>query len=282
MNEHFSSVWTREPRTTRSPALGREQIVRAAMTLLDSEGPDALSMRRLGAKLGSGATSIYWYVANKDELLELVLDEVYGEFDVPDVDETTWRNVAASFAYGMRHALTRHPWVIGLVGCTPALGPNAMRMMGRLVTTFDRAGFRGLDQDYAASALMSYVIGVTTPELSWRNMLERTGLDSNGMNAAIQPVVEKAAADHPELAARYAEFRGMDVETARALNFEFGLTCLLDGLEARLERESSPRTDPPAAPPSRPRARRRPAPRPGPGATGPAGDEPPADRPAAR
>ncbi|GAA3038880.1 TetR/AcrR family transcriptional regulator [Streptosporangium longisporum] len=265
MKEHFSSVWTREPRTTKSPALGREQIVRAAMTLLDSEGPDALSMRRLGAKLGSGATSIYWYVANKDELLELVLDEVYGEFDVPDVDETSWRNVAASFAYGMRQALMRHPWVINLVGCTPALGPNAMRMMGRLVATFDRAGFRGMDQDYAASALMSYVIGVTTPELSWRNTMERTGLDSNALNAAIQPVVEKAAADHPELAARYAEFRGMDVDTARALNFEFGLTCLLDGLEARLNRAASRPTVPPgdraasrpAAPPGVPPARPR-------------------------
>jgi hypothetical protein len=109
-----------------------------------------------------------------------------------------------------------------------------------------------MDQDYAASALMSYVIGVTTPELSWRNTMERTGLDSNALNAAIQPVVEKAAADHPELVARYAEFRGMDVDTARALNFEFGLTCLLDGLEARLSRAAS-RPAAPTAPTARPR-----------------------------
>lgn len=248
MKEHFSSVWTRERRTAKSPTLSRAQIVRAAMELLDAEGLDALSMRRLGARLGSGTTSIYWHVANKDELLELVLDEVYGEFSVLDVQETTWRNAASSFAYGIRQALFKHPWVISFIGTTPAIGPNAMRMMSGLVATFDKAGFRGFDQDYAASTLLAYVLGVTAPELSWRSMLEQTGLSSNELNASIQPVVEKAAADHPELAARYAEFRCIDVDTARALNFEFGLTCFLDGLEARLNRAASPPADlPPAA-----------------------------------
>ncbi|WP_440071020.1 TetR/AcrR family transcriptional regulator [Streptosporangium sp. OZ121] len=240
MKEHFSSVWTREQRTAKSPTLSRAQIVRAAMELLDAEGLDALSMRRLGARLGSGTTSVYWHVANKDELLELVLDEVYGEFTVLNVQETTWRNAASSFAYGIRQALFRHPWVISFIGTTPAIGPNAMRMMSGLVATFDHAGFRGLDQDYAASTLMAYVLGITAPELSWRSMLDRTGLTSNELNESIQPMVEKAAADHPELAARYAEFRCMDVDTTRALNFDFGLTCLLDGLEARLNRAASP------------------------------------------
>ncbi|MGJ6969395.1 TetR/AcrR family transcriptional regulator [Streptosporangium sp. G11] len=239
MKQHFGSVWTREQRAAKSPALSRAQIVRAAMELLDTEGLDALSMRRLGARLGSGTTSIYWHVANKDELLELVLDEVYGEFSVLDAQETSWRNAASSFAYGIRQALFKHPWVISFIGTTPAIGPNAMRMMSRLVATFDHAGFDGFDQDYAASTLMAYVLGVTAPELSWRAMREQTGLDSNELNAAIQPVVEKAAADYPELVARYAEYRCMDVDSARALNFEFGLTCFLDGMDARLKRAAS-------------------------------------------
>lgn len=247
MKEHFSSVWTREQRAAKSPTLSRAQIVRAAMELLDAEGLDALSMRRLGARLGSGTTSIYWHVANKDELLELVLDEVYGEFTILDPRETTWRNAASSFAYGIRQALFGHPWVISFIGTTPAIGPNAMRMMSGLVATFGQAGFRGLDQDHAASTLLAYVLGVTAPELSWRSMRERTGLSSNELNASLHPMVEKAAADHPELAARYAEFRNVDVDTARALNFEFGLTCFLDGLEARLNRAASPPADLPRA-----------------------------------
>ncbi|MFI6450920.1 TetR/AcrR family transcriptional regulator [Streptosporangium amethystogenes] len=254
MKQHFSSVWTCEPRTAKSPGLDRAQIVREAMALLDAEGLDALSMRRLGARLGSGATSIYWHVANKDELLELVLDEVYGELTVLDVQETTWRDSASSFAYSMRQMLFSHPWVINLTGTIPGIGPNAILLMTRLVATFDHAGFRGLDQDYAASTLMAYVVGVTMPEISWRTMMERTGLGSNELNAALHPLVEKTAAGHPELAARYAEFREIDVETTRALNFEFGLTCLLDGLEARLNRAASTpvSADPGATPPPRP------------------------------
>ncbi|MEV4383835.1 TetR/AcrR family transcriptional regulator C-terminal domain-containing protein [Streptosporangium sp. NPDC049644] len=256
MKQHFSSVWTREPRTAKSPGLDRAQIVREAMALLDAEGLDALSMRRLGARLGSGATSIYWHVANKDELLELALDEVYGELTVLDARETTWRDSASSFAYSMRQMLFSHPWVINLVGTVPGIGPNAILLMTRLAATFDHAGFRGLDQDYAASTLMAYVAGITMPEISWRTMMGRTGLGSNELNAALHPLVEKAAAGHPELAARYAEFREIDVETTRALNFEFGLTCLLDGLEARLNRAASApapaSADPGATPPPRP------------------------------
>ena len=76
----LDSVWLRPTRErTGQPSLSREQIVRAAIELLDAEGAAGLSMRRLGTKLGSGATSLYWHVANKDELLELAVDEVLGE-----------------------------------------------------------------------------------------------------------------------------------------------------------------------------------------------------------
>ncbi|MFJ2030885.1 TetR/AcrR family transcriptional regulator [Streptosporangium sp. NPDC087985] len=248
MNQCFSSVWLREPRTAKSSTLSRAQIVRVAVQLLDAEGLEALSMRRLATRLGSGATSIYWHVATKDDLLELVLDEVYGEFTILDAEETTWHDAASSFAYGMRQALLRHPWAITLVGTLPAIGPNAMRLMSRLARTFEHAGFRGPDQDYAASALLSYVMGVTTPEISWKALLAKAGLGPDEWNAAVQPAVRRAAADYPELIARYTEFSEMDVDTSRALNFDFGLTCLLDGLQARLDRGDSPRQDPEHAP----------------------------------
>ena len=84
MTKQFSSVWTRPPRPAKTSGLGRDQIVAAVVELLDAEGLDALSMRKLGAKLNAGATSLYWYVANKDELLELALDEVWGLVDTPE------------------------------------------------------------------------------------------------------------------------------------------------------------------------------------------------------
>lgn len=86
------SVWAR-PRARRAqPALSRERIVAEAVRLLDEEGMEALSMRGLAVRLGTAATSLYRHVANKDELIELVVDELYGELEVPDpVGATGWR-----------------------------------------------------------------------------------------------------------------------------------------------------------------------------------------------
>ncbi|WP_371780142.1 TetR/AcrR family transcriptional regulator [Streptosporangium subroseum] len=242
MKQPFSSVWTREPRTSKSPTLSRTQIVRAAVELLDAEGLNALSMRRLGAKLGSGATSIYWHVANKDELLELVLDEFYGEFKLLETHETTeWRHAATLFAYGMRDALFRHPWAMPLVGTMPAVGPNAMQLMSRLNGTFARAGFQDFERDYAASTLLSYVAGITVPEISLLNALAGSGMTVAEWHETTRPTVEKAAADYPELRARYA---AIDINASIALGFEFGLSCILDGLEARLNRRAQPAASP--------------------------------------
>jgi AcrR family transcriptional regulator len=144
-----NSVWTRPPRSRGAqPTLSREQIVRAAIELLDEKGLDGLSMRRLGSRLAAGATSAYWYVATKDELLELALDEVMGEIDVPEVGTTDWRTAAAALAHGLRSMILRHPWVTGLFGVRPAMGPNAMRMSDRVVGVLTAAGFSGMTVAY--------------------------------------------------------------------------------------------------------------------------------------
>src|SRR5688572_10263260 len=155
------SVWLRPPRRGRGeqPTLGRDQIVRAAIELLDDEGLAGLSMRRLGTKLGAGATSLYWHVANKDELLDLAIDEVWGEVYVPDTGDTGWRTAASVFATGMRSMLLRHPWVMGLLGVRANIGPNTMRVSERAVLVFTAAGFQGMEMAYATSLLTSHVIG---------------------------------------------------------------------------------------------------------------------------
>src|SRR5690242_3117266 len=95
-----NSVWTRPPRSRGGqPTLSREQIVHAAVELLDEKGLDGLSMRRLGSRLAAGATSLYWYVATKDDLLELALDEVMGEIEIPDTDAADWRTAASAVAH---------------------------------------------------------------------------------------------------------------------------------------------------------------------------------------
>lgn len=226
----FSSVWVREPRKSAAPGRSREEIVAAAVELLDQEGLSGLSMRKLGAKLGAGATSLYWYVAHKDELLELAYDEVWAEMTVPDPDEVGWRDATSVLAYSMREVVLRHPWSGDLIGRLPALGPNAMRVADRMRRMFKAAGFKGFDVDFAGSTLTAYVFGMTIPEIAWNATMGDRDYDADEMRATVR----KAAADHPEM----LESIDMDVyddpDAIRALCFDFGLVSLLDGLERRL------------------------------------------------
>jgi tetracycline repressor-like protein len=131
-----------------------------------------------------------------------------------------------------------------LVGTMPAIGPNAMRLMSRLIDTFAQAGFQNFEQDYAASTLMSYVAGATTPEIAMQTMLARSGVSVSEWSATMRPTVEKAAADHPDLLTRYVGYSDMDVNASRALSFDFGLSCILDGLETRLNLRPRPAVPP--------------------------------------
>ncbi|GIH98851.1 TetR family transcriptional regulator [Planobispora takensis] len=227
-------MWTREGRPAKSPGLSRDQIVRAAMEILDAEGVDALSMRRLGAKLGSGATSLYWHIAHKDELMELVMDEVYGKVDLPDPEVTSWEDMASILAYGLRAAFVGHPWVIPLVGTMPSLGPNAMRMSSLMLRAFERAGFTSPPLDYAVSTLLAFVLGWTGPELAWRSTLANSGMSGEELDAAMMKTVRQAARNHPDILERFDDYRVKDPDVVRAIAFDFGLTCLLDGLRVRL------------------------------------------------
>ncbi len=230
MSRQFTSVWTREPRSKPpGPGRSREEIVKAAVELLDAEGLDGLSMRKLGAKLMSGATSIYWYVATKDDLLELAYDEVWAEITVPDPDEAHWREVASVLAHSMRQAMLNHPWSADLLGRLPALGPHAIGVSERMRRTFRLAGFAGTDIDFAGATLTAFIFGMTIPEIAWETTVEGAWDTS-----AAQAALTKAAAGHPELLDAIGTTPYEDPRVMRAVAFDFGLVSVLDGLERRL------------------------------------------------
>jgi AcrR family transcriptional regulator len=228
--KQFTSVWIREQRKPAAPGRSREEIVKAAVELLDQEGLDGLSMRKLGAKLGTGATSLYWYVAHKEELLELVYDHVWGEIKVPGPEAAGWREAASVVAYSMRQAMLRHPWSADLLGRLPALGPNALRVSDRLRVMFQSAGFRGMDVDFANLTLTAYVFGTTVPEIAWDTSAASHEYDNDELRAALA----KAAADLPDLRQRLTEASYQNPAMVRAAAFDFGLVSVLDGLERRL------------------------------------------------
>jgi AcrR family transcriptional regulator len=234
-----NSVWLRPPRSPRGgdkPTLSREQIVRTAIEILDAEGTAGLSMRRLGTRLGAGATSLYWYVAHKDELLELAVDEVFGEVYVPEVGDTSWRIGASVLCTGMRAALVRHPWALGQLGSRPNLGPNAMRMGDRTVAILEAAGFRGLEVSHASAMLMSHAIGAATATSAAATVATESGQPLDELLDSVRPHLEEISRDHPNYRRWWAEVSSsVKPDEIFEEGFRFGLDRILDGLDLWLK-----------------------------------------------
>ncbi|MFI0819179.1 TetR/AcrR family transcriptional regulator [Streptomyces sp. NPDC021098] len=231
------SVWTRPRGKREQPALSREQIVVEAVRLLDSEGIDALSMRKLGQRLSAGATSLYRHVANKDELIELAVDEIYGEIEVPEtMAAARWREDAAHCAHSLRATMLRHPWIASVLGemGLSYLGPNWMRLSEGMLSLFTTAGLVVDEADQAVATVLGYVTGMATSEAAWLTVLARSGQDEREWMERLWPAAEQAAEAYPRLREGYAEQRGKDPQAAREETFRYGLERVLDGLETRL------------------------------------------------
>jgi AcrR family transcriptional regulator len=231
-------VWTKPRKEPGSPALHRQRIISAAIDLLDEEGLDALSMRRLGTRLGAAATSLYRHVANKDELVELVVDEVYGELEVPDADDPAgWRAHAGESAHRIRSMVLRHPWIAAVLGQAGLayLGPNVMSLSERLMAHFAAAGFQPVEANRAMSTMLAYVLGRASTEAAWLAAIARSGKSERDWVEELWPAAERAAQEHPHLRQSYAAQRGHDPGRDRDDDFDDGLNVVLDGLQARLD-----------------------------------------------
>lgn len=212
---------SREPRAPR-PSLDREAITGAAIALADADGLEAVSMRRIAAKLGAGATSLYWYVSSKEDLYELMLDEVMREIALPSKPSDDWRSDLGAIARETHAVLGRHKWTV-LLGIQPGLGPNAQ--------AWDRAALRALagqriDQTIQINILamlFNYIFGFIHRELAWDKLWQ-------GVSAGEAEWARQARAADRELGRQL--FVPLDLHGEAS--FEFGLECLLDGVAARL------------------------------------------------
>lgn len=232
----MDSIWTREK--AAAPAretLSREQIVRGAMALLDSEGLAGLSMRKLAATLDAGATSLYWHVQTKDDLIDLVIDEIYGEIDVPEPELAGWRAGVTLFAHSLRATVLRHAWLPEVLYSRPRLGPNAMSVGSRGIVLFAAAGFVDREVDYAMGAVMSYVIGSASSEVSVRTTIKETGKSMEDWAREISQLTQNSGQHDAGAEGRMQWPSGTDVDTMQTEAFAFGLDSLLDGMKARVK-----------------------------------------------
>jgi len=226
--------WKAAPRQrpTRAP-LTREGIVDAALRVLKREGADGLSMRRVAEELGTGPASLYWHVANKDELINLMVDRVASEIELPRPDPERWEQQLKDWMLQARQVFKRYPGVAGLTLGRIPVGPNLVRWTEWLLALLRGAGIPDRIAAYAGD-LGGLYLGATTYE-EGMPLPSPTGQDlpPDEIVAMFRSYYQSLPADQfPNVHATLDElFSGGPDE-----RFELGLDVLIRGLASYIQR----------------------------------------------
>jgi AcrR family transcriptional regulator len=237
-------IWARPGPGERRPAFTREQLAQAAMHIADTEGTDAVTMRRVATELGAGTMTLYHYVANKQELLALMDDAMMGELVIPD-DELAddWREALAQIARRSYGVFKRHPWLVEHLGDEPEDrrpgGPNAMRHFEQSLKAAALAGVQDFERMELVALVDDYVFGHA---LRARELQEEMQPSEEHIAAMLEymqtmlatgeyPHIAELAGDDP--VANFSRFAKLAAEDSF---FERGLQRLLDGIELDLRR----------------------------------------------
>jgi TetR/AcrR family tetracycline transcriptional repressor len=207
--------------------------VAAALRVIDTEGLEALSMRRLGQELKSGATSLYWHVKDKDQLLDLVLDAVIGEVPLDDDPSQPWRERAAHLVRGLRQALLRHRHTATIFGTRVTLGPATLSGVDYLLGIFRAAGFGGRDLVLAYQSVLNFGVGFAVFEARPLSGAITEGRTPEELGRMVSEMLTSLPRDRfPNLPDCAADMQAVTDDDY----FEYGLQRLLDGLELELGR----------------------------------------------
>ena len=213
--------------TDPRPPLTRQRVLDTAVALADREGVRSLSMRKLAQELGVEAMSLYHHVANKDDILDGLVDVVFGEIDLP-AGEDGWRAAMRQRAISAREALRRHPWATGLMESRPTPGAANLRHHDAVLGVLRGAGFSVQLAAHAYSLLDSYIYGFALQEAS---LPFHTPEEAAQVAQAI--MAEFPASEYPhltEIAVDHVLQPGYDYGN----EYLFGLDLILDGLERAL------------------------------------------------
>jgi AcrR family transcriptional regulator len=212
--------------------LTRERVLRTGLALADEHGLDWLSMRKLGQALGVEAMSLYHHVANKEDLIDGMIDLVFAEIDLPSAEDD-WKAAMRGRARSVRRVLSRHRWANGLMESRSTPGAANLRHHDAVLGCLRQAGFPIALVAHAYSALDSYIYGFAMQE---RALPFETPEQTAELAQAI--LARFPVDEYPHLAELTFEHvlkPGYDY----AKEFEFGLDLLLDGIQRALP--SSPR-----------------------------------------
>jgi AcrR family transcriptional regulator len=209
---------------TPRPRLSRQLVLEKALELADREGVQALTMRRLAQELAVEAMSLYHHVANKDQLLDGLIDLVFAEIALPPRDKP-WRAALRLRALSAREALVRHPWAIGLMESRSTPGPATLRHHEAVLGCLRENGFSLTATAHAYSLFDSYIYGFALQEISlpFKNAQDAVPVASSILNSLPPdeyPYLKEIALEHA-LKSGYAY----------ADEYEIGLDLILESLE---------------------------------------------------
>jgi AcrR family transcriptional regulator len=203
--------------------LSRERVLHAAVAIADAHGLAALTMRSLAAELNTKPMTLYYYIRNKDELLDALVDGVFAEIELPEVGGD-WRTEVRRRCRSARTVLARHPWALTLVESRTSPGPATLRHHDAMLGVLRAAGFSLQMTAHAYGIVDAYVYGFALQEAS----LPFDSADS--ADAVASSIMESfAAGDYPhlvEFATQHVQQPGYDF----GAQFEFGLDLILDAL----------------------------------------------------
>src|ERR1700704_660606 len=214
-------------RTDSSPRarapLSRERVLHAALALADTAGIDSLSMRKLGQELQVEAMSLYNHVANKDDILDGIIDLVFSEIALPS-DSGDWKVAMRKRAISSHEALLRHPWAPSLMQSRTKPGPATMKHHDSVLGSLRKAGFTLVLAAHAFSVIDGYVYGFALQQINIP-LQSREEVAEVGEN-----ILRQLAGEYPHLAEMITE-HAMKPGYDFAEEFEFGLDLILDGLD---------------------------------------------------
>jgi AcrR family transcriptional regulator len=236
IHRSLALMWDLDEKPTRGPrpTLTLDRIVTAAIEIADAEGLEALSMRRVAEALGVGTMSLYRYVPGKAELLDLMLDAISGPDPSLDSIDSDWRGAMEALGRGIWRLYLRHPWLPFVDQSRPLLGPNSLDGFEVALHGLTDSGLTDQQQVNAISVIEAFVSSAARLHNNAVIAEQRTGVSTAEFWQAQTPVLEKAMST-----GRYPLIAALDDDAFASSPeefFEFGLQCLLDGLEALVER----------------------------------------------
>ncbi len=211
------------------PPLSRERVLDGAMRVADSSGLASLTIRSLALELGVKPMSVYHYVAGKDEIIDSIVDRVFGEMDLPAA-QGNWRIQMHRRCSSARTVLRRHPWAIPLLQSRTSPGSATLRHLDAVIGCLRGAGFSLELTAHAYALIDAYVYGFAMSEAS---------LPINGpetvSEVAEAMMLQHLAADYPSLL-EFTTGHVLQPGYDFGLEFSYGLDLVLDALETQATR----------------------------------------------